>query len=59
MDFADVEAVCRAAPSARVIATHFDSVNHARITGDEMRRKIRARHLTQVRVPEDGEWTEE
>ena len=55
MDLADVEAVCRKAPEALVLATHLDSVNHALLTSDDVRNYARARGLTQVCVPKNGE----
>ena len=58
MDLADVEAVCRRAPKALVIATHLDSVNHALLTSDDVRDFALAHGLAQVCVPENGETIE-
>ena len=58
MDLADVEAVCRRAPKALVIATHLGSVNHALLTSDDVRNFALACGLTQVCVPENGETIE-
>lgn len=55
MDLADVEAVCRRAPKALVIATHLGSVNHTLLTGDDVRGFALAHGLAQVCVPENGE----
>ena len=55
MDLADLERVSRRAPEAAVIASHLDSVNHALLTGDEVRQFVRERSLQNVRVPQNGE----
>ncbi len=55
MNLSDVEAVCRRAPKALVVATHLGSVNHALLTGDDVRDFALAHGLTQVCVPENGE----
>lgn len=55
MNLSDVEAVCRKAPKALVIATHLDSVNHALLTSDDVRDFARTRGLAQVCVPKNGE----
>lgn len=47
--------VVKAAPSAIIIASHMDAVNHARIGREEMRRFIKEKNLTEkVHIPEDG-----
>ena len=55
MNLSDVEAVCKKAPEALVIATHLDSVNHALLTGDDVRDFVQAHGLAQVYVPRNGE----
>ncbi len=56
MDLSDLEAVCRAAPDALVIATHLDSVNHALLTSADIKNFVQKKGLTQVRVPQNGAW---
>ena len=56
MGLADVEAVCRKAPNAAIIATHLDSVNHALLSSDDVRVFAARKHLTQIHVPANGEW---
>ena len=58
MDLADVEAVCGRAPNALVVATHLGSVNHALLTGDDVRNFALTHGLAQVCVPENGETIE-
>lgn len=55
MGLADVEMVCQWAPEALVVASHLDSVNHALISSDDVRRFARARNLPQIKVPVNGE----
>lgn len=55
MNLNDVQAVCRICPNATVIATHLDSVNHALVSSDDVRRFAAEHHLTQVVVPKNGE----
>ncbi len=56
MDAHDVIEVCRAAPSARVIASHCDAINHCALS----RTALRSAALdagVELDVPEDGETT--
>ncbi|MEQ9810476.1 MBL fold metallo-hydrolase [Streptococcus jiangjianxini] len=55
MDLSDVEKVCNDAPNAIVIASHLDSVNHALITSDDVRKFKEVKHLSQLFVPNNGE----
>lgn len=56
MDADGVGAVCEAAPSATIIASHFEAVNHAVAKRDDLRRYVEAHHLAdRVLIPEDGE----
>ena len=56
MDLADVEAVCKKVPNATIIATHLDSVNHALLSGENVRAFAARKKLTQIQVPANGEW---
>lgn len=48
--------VAIAAPTAAIIASHLDAVNHARIGREEIRRFVEEKRLTEkVYTPEDGE----
>lgn len=58
MNLAEIEKVCKKEPNALVIATHLDSVNHARITRKEVQNFIKEKGLTQVRVPLNGDLLE-
>lgn len=52
----DVREVCLAAPSATVVATHLEAVNHAVLTRRELRAFLAQNGLAQrVLIPEDGE----
>ena len=56
MNAEEVRSVCEAAPSATIIASHFEAVNHAVATRGELRRYLAEHRLTdRVLVPEDGE----
>lgn len=58
MNLNDVHSVCKLCPDVTVIATHLDSVNHALISSDDVRRYAVKNNLTQVIVPQNGEWIE-
>ena len=51
----DVAQVCRAVPDATVIASHMDSVNHALIFSDDLRRFAKEHQLSRLHVPVNGE----
>ena len=51
MDLEDVRAISSYAPGALIIASHMDTVSHLTVTRDD----IRALHLANVAIPEDGE----
>ncbi len=55
MNLPDVAEVCQAAPWARVIASHLDSVNHALLTRKDIIAFANERALSGLRVPKDGE----
>ncbi len=56
MDDADVEAVCRAAPGATVVASHMDTVAHASLTRQTLKAALEKRGLaSRVLMPDDGE----
>ena len=55
MDFDDVAKVCARAPNSLVIASHLDSVNHALLSSDDIRRLSKERNLSQVIAPANGE----
>ncbi len=51
----DVGRVCRAIPSARVIAVHMEALNHCALTRDMLRRYLSREGLAErVAVPDDG-----
>lgn len=51
----DVSRVCRAAPTARVIAVHFETVNHCRLTRAALKQHLEEEGLAdQVQIPADG-----
>jgi L-ascorbate metabolism protein UlaG (beta-lactamase superfamily) len=50
----DVIAVARAAPGARVVAVHMESINHCLVTRDELERAAVAAGVD-VLIPDDGE----
>lgn len=58
MNLSDVETVCNKAPEALVIATHLDSVNHSLLNSDNRKKFVQRKGLTQICVPENGEWIE-
>lgn len=56
MDVPDVLAVLEAAPRARVVAVHFESVNHCRLSRAALRRALADAGLeARVAIPGDGE----
>jgi L-ascorbate metabolism protein UlaG (beta-lactamase superfamily) len=56
MDVDDVLAVARAAPMAHLIAVHFETVNHCRLTRVAMGAAVAAAGVgNRVRIPSDGE----
>lgn len=56
MNAEEVGRVCEAAPTARIIATHFEAVNHAVAKREDLRRYVRENGLAnRVMIPEDGE----
>lgn len=56
MDAPDVIEVCRAAPGARVIASHCDAINHCALSRAALR-KAALDAGVELKVPEDGETT--
>ena len=56
MDVAQTIAVCKAAPYARVIATHMEALDHATVGRQELRRAADAAGIAaaQLLIPEDG-----
>jgi L-ascorbate metabolism protein UlaG (beta-lactamase superfamily) len=57
MDAAQTVEVCRAAPWSTVVATHMDSLDHATVSRDELRRYASAHGVQpgQLLIPADGE----
>ena len=57
MDAAEAVATCRLAPNATVIATHMDSLDHATVSRDELRRHAAEQCVSpqQLLIPLDGE----
>ena len=56
MTAADVIAFCRAAPNARVVATHLEALNHCLTTRADLRAALMEAGLgEQVLIPADGE----
>ena len=57
MDAAEAIATCRLVPDATVIATHMDSLDHATVSRDELRRHATGQGVSpqQLLIPRDGE----
>jgi L-ascorbate metabolism protein UlaG (beta-lactamase superfamily) len=56
MNADEVCRVCEAAPSATIVASHFEAVNHAVAKRTELKRHVAENNLSsRVLVPEDGE----
>lgn len=56
MNAEEVCEVCRVAPSATIIATHFEAVNHAVARRDDLRQRVAEENLAdRVLIPGDGE----
>jgi L-ascorbate metabolism protein UlaG (beta-lactamase superfamily) len=56
MNTDEVGRVCEAAPTATVLATHFEAVNHAVAKREDLRRYVMENGLAnRVMVPDDGE----
>jgi L-ascorbate metabolism protein UlaG (beta-lactamase superfamily) len=59
MDVADVATVCAAAPGARVVAVHFEAVNHCLLTRGGLREGLAREGVAErVLIPADGETME-
>jgi len=55
MDAADVVATCRAAPHARVVAVHMETINHCLVTRADLAAALREAGVErQVSIPADG-----
>jgi L-ascorbate metabolism protein UlaG (beta-lactamase superfamily) len=57
MDAAQTMAVCRAAPSSTVVATHMDALDHATVSRETLRNHAETHGIapTRLLIPEDGE----
>jgi L-ascorbate metabolism protein UlaG (beta-lactamase superfamily) len=56
MSSEDVAQVCRAAPGAQVVAVHFETINHCRLSRAELREFLAKKRLDgRVSIPSDGE----
>ena len=57
MDAAEAVATCLLAPASIVVATHMDSLDHATVSRDELRRYSIDQGVSphQVLIPQDGE----
>jgi hypothetical protein len=56
MDKDDVYQVYQAAPTATIVASHLEAVNHAELSRKQLREFLDEKAMTQrVLVPEDGE----
>ncbi len=52
----DVCQICQAAPQARLIAVHMDTMSHCRLTRADLERRLKAAGVEkQVLIPNDGE----
>jgi L-ascorbate metabolism protein UlaG (beta-lactamase superfamily) len=59
MDADDVVRVARAAPESRVLAVHFEAINHCGLTRRSLRERLVEEGLEKrVSVPENGDWLE-
>lgn len=55
----DVITTCKAAPGAKVVAVHMESINHCLLTRDDLAFQLEAARVSnQVTIPPDGEWVE-
>ena len=54
MDNDDVVQLAREAPTAQIVAVHFECVSHSTETRADLRERIKQEGLTNVSVPEDG-----
>ncbi len=55
MGKADVAKARQVAPQADIITVHMDTVNHAAVTSDEMRKFVKENKLSKVAVPKESE----
>ena len=56
MDAADVLTVARAAPDSKVVAVHFESINHCVLRRHELREQVKREGLSErILIPADGE----
>ncbi len=54
----DVKQVADYAPHAVIVASHMDAVSHLTVTREDLRQFVQANHLSQVKIPADGETLE-
>ncbi len=55
----DVIKTCQAAPNAQTVAVHMEAINHCLLTRADLAFQLEAaRVITQVAIPQDGDWVE-
>ena len=54
----DVKQVADYAPQAVIVASHMDAVSHLTVTREDLQQFVQAHHLSQVKIPADGETLE-
>ena len=55
----DVIKTCQAAPTTQIVAVHMEAINHCLLTRADLAFQLEAaRVITQVAIPQDGDWVE-
>ncbi len=55
----DVIKTCQAAPQSQIVAVHMESINHCLLTRADLAFQLEAaRVISQVAIPQDGDWVE-
>ena len=55
----DVIETCQAAPDAQIVAVHMEAINHCLLTRADLAFQLdAARVISQVAIPQDGDWVE-
>ncbi len=56
MNKEDVEFVCNAAPNSKVVAVHFETINHCLLKRKELKDYLISKNIVKnIFIPEDGE----
>jgi len=55
MGVSDIAKVSKAAPKAKIMAVHMDTINHCLLTRSKLRKALDETGLKGILIPQDGE----